>query len=107
MLQGEILGEKLIVPRLRVRKDWYQNLAPDPTDHTHPDLGINPDAQDGTTGEAFPLCRVGVMPGAGPDTGNVCSWSCQACAAVSSMGVCFMQVLTLSMLPPATAGGAY
>ena len=52
-VQGEILPEKLIVPRLRIRKDWYQKLAPDPTDHSHPDLGTNPDAQDGTRGETF------------------------------------------------------
>ena len=46
------MEEKLVVPRLRVRKDWYQNLNPDPTDHSHPDLGVNPDAQDGTKGLA-------------------------------------------------------
>ncbi len=63
-MQGEILGEKLIVPRLRVRKDWYQNLDPDPTDHTHPDLGINPDAQDGTMGEDLLKCKSRVLPGA-------------------------------------------
>ncbi len=62
-MQGEILGEKLIIPRLRVRKDWFQNLDPDPTDHTHPDLGINPDAQDGTLGEVLLQYYVGVMPG--------------------------------------------
>ena len=47
------MTEKLIIPRLRVRKDWYQNLAPDPTDHSHPDIGVFPDAQDGTKGD-FP-----------------------------------------------------
>lgn len=50
------MPERLTVPRLRIRKDWYQNLAPDPTDHSHPDLGVRPDAQDGTTGEAFDRC---------------------------------------------------
>lgn len=53
IVQGEIMEEKLTVPRLRVRKDWYQNLDPDPTDHSHPDLGVNPDAQDGTKGLAY------------------------------------------------------
>ncbi|CAL8462321.1 g1854 [Coccomyxa elongata] len=46
---GEVLAEKLVVPRLRVRKDWYKGLDPDPIDHSHPDVGIRPDAQDGST----------------------------------------------------------
>ncbi|EIE24136.1 integrin alpha N-terminal domain-containing protein [Coccomyxa subellipsoidea C-169] len=49
---GEVLAEKLVVPRLRVRKDWYKGLDDDPTDHSHPDVGIRPDAQDGSTVEA-------------------------------------------------------
>lgn len=61
-VQGEILPEKLIVPRLRIRKDWYQNLAPDPTDHSHPDLGTNPDAQDGTRGEKSLQCGYPCYP---------------------------------------------
>ena len=48
--QGEVLAEKLVVPRLTVRKDWYKGLDPDPIDHSHPDVGIRPDAQDGSTG---------------------------------------------------------
>lgn len=39
-----------MVPRLRVRKDWYKGLDDDPIDHTHPDIGLRPDAQDGSTG---------------------------------------------------------
>lgn len=30
---------KLELPRLRVRKDWYVGLAPDPVDHSRPDAG--------------------------------------------------------------------
>ena len=48
------MTEKMIIPRLRVRKDWYQSLAPDPTDHSHPDIGVFPDAQDGTKGDTSP-----------------------------------------------------
>lgn len=58
LIQGEVLAEKLVVPRLRVRKDWYKGLDPDPIDHSHPDVGIRPDAQDGSTGlspHAMPL----------------------------------------------------
>ena len=43
-----MLGEKLVVPRLRVRKDWFEGLADEPIDTTHPDVGAKPDAQDGT-----------------------------------------------------------
>ena len=45
------MTERLTVPRLRVRRDWYQSLAPDPTDHSHPDIGVFPDAQDGSKGD--------------------------------------------------------
>lgn len=47
------MAEKLVVPRLRVRKDWYKGLNDDPIDHTHPDIGVMPDAQDGGTGECL------------------------------------------------------
>lgn len=35
---GEDLGKKLFVPRLRVRKNWYVGLNPDHVDHSHPDI---------------------------------------------------------------------
>mmetsp|Transcript_4558 Transcript_4558/g.9807 ORF Transcript_4558/g.9807 Transcript_4558/m.9807 type:complete len:1070 (-) Transcript_4558:202-3411(-) len=35
---GEKLAERLTIPRLQVRKDWYKGLAPDPIDHSHPDI---------------------------------------------------------------------
>lgn len=28
----------MMVPRLRVRKDWYVGLSPDHVDHEHPDI---------------------------------------------------------------------
>lgn len=31
--------ERLYIPRLRVRKNWYVGLKPDPVDHSHPDVG--------------------------------------------------------------------
>ena len=49
--QGEQLLERLAVPRLRVRKDWWQGLAADPTDHSRPDAGTHADAQAGFVGE--------------------------------------------------------
>ncbi|KAJ7534477.1 hypothetical protein O6H91_13G096300 [Diphasiastrum complanatum] len=35
---GYILTEKMIVPRLRVRKDWYAGLNLDHVDRSHPDI---------------------------------------------------------------------
>eukprot|EP00887_Chlorella_sp_A99_P003269 scaffold9.g3269.t1 len=35
---GEEVHGRLIVPRLRVRRDWYVGLAPDHVDHSHPDV---------------------------------------------------------------------
>lgn len=32
------MGEKLVVPRRRVRKNWYEGLSPDPTDRTQNDV---------------------------------------------------------------------
>ena len=46
--QGEVLGEKLVLPRLKVRKLWFEGLADEPIDTHHPDLGARPDAQDGS-----------------------------------------------------------
>ena len=38
--QGEQLEQaKLVVPRLKVRRKWFVGLAPDPTDHSHLDVG--------------------------------------------------------------------
>lgn len=55
-----MFAEKLVVPRLRVRKDWYKGLDDDPIDHTHPDVGIRPDAQDGSSGllSSVTHCRI-------------------------------------------------
>ena len=43
-MQGEQLAEKLVVPRLRVHKDWFVGLAEDFIDHSHPDVGAAPDS---------------------------------------------------------------
>lgn len=32
------MSDKLLVPRRRVRKDWYAGLDPDPVDRSHPDV---------------------------------------------------------------------
>ncbi|WIA09420.1 hypothetical protein OEZ85_008825 [Tetradesmus obliquus] len=34
---GEMLDHRLVVPRLRVRKQWFKGLNGDPVDHSHPD----------------------------------------------------------------------
>jgi len=46
-MQGEALSlaHSFFVPPLKVRKDWYEGLNPDPTDHSHPDVGNIADAQ--------------------------------------------------------------
>lgn len=43
--------EKLVVPRLKVHRDWYQGLAADFIDHSHPDVGGAPDAQEAANAE--------------------------------------------------------
>ncbi|KAM7260320.1 hypothetical protein ACFE04_016061 [Oxalis oulophora] len=37
-VSGYIMTEKLVVPRLRVRKDWYTGLKPQHEDRSHPDV---------------------------------------------------------------------
>ncbi|XP_038702090.1 protein DEFECTIVE IN EXINE FORMATION 1-like isoform X2 [Tripterygium wilfordii] len=37
-VSGYIMTEKLVVPRLKVRKDWHVGLHPDPVDRSHPDV---------------------------------------------------------------------
>eukprot|EP00899_Mesostigma_viride_P004982 jgi/Mesvir1/14485/Mv05189-RA.1 len=36
---GSALKHKLVIPRLRVRRNWYVGLDPDPVDHHHADVG--------------------------------------------------------------------
>lgn len=43
--QGEMLHPKLVVPRLKVYKDWYEGLATDFIKHDEPDVGGNTDAE--------------------------------------------------------------
>ena len=53
--QGEALslGHSFFVPPLKVRKDWYEGLNPDPIDHSHPDVGTKTDAQVGEDGQVI------------------------------------------------------
>ncbi|CAK9179759.1 unnamed protein product [Ilex paraguariensis] len=37
-VSGYMMSDKLEVPRLKVKKDWYVGLHPDPVDRTHPDV---------------------------------------------------------------------
>ncbi|EPS71130.1 hypothetical protein M569_03629, partial [Genlisea aurea] len=37
-VSGHIMSEKLVIPRLKVKKDWYVGLHPDPVDRSHPDV---------------------------------------------------------------------
>lgn len=46
---GSQAAYRLIVPRLRVRRDWFKGLNPDPVDHSHPDVGA--DIDDSGVGE--------------------------------------------------------
>lgn len=38
--QGELLPQRLQVPRLAVKREWYVGINPDPIDHSHPDVGM-------------------------------------------------------------------
>jgi len=42
------MAEKLVVPRLRVRRDWHKGLAADPINREPRDSAAHRDAQDGT-----------------------------------------------------------
>lgn len=35
---GYLMSDKLVVPRRRVRKNWFEGLNPDPVDRSHPDV---------------------------------------------------------------------
>ncbi|OVA11081.1 hypothetical protein BVC80_1741g66 [Macleaya cordata] len=35
---GYLMTDKLVIPRIRVRKDWHVGLHPDPVDRSHPDV---------------------------------------------------------------------
>ncbi|KAL3639439.1 Protein DEFTIVE IN EXINE FORMATION 1 [Castilleja foliolosa] len=35
---GYIMSDKLVIPRLKVKKDWHVGLHPDPVDRSHPDV---------------------------------------------------------------------
>lgn len=37
-VSGYIMSDKLEIPRLKVKKDWYVGLHPDPVDRSHPDV---------------------------------------------------------------------
>uniref|UniRef100_A0A5B7BQS9 DEX1 C-terminal domain-containing protein n=1 Tax=Davidia involucrata TaxID=16924 RepID=A0A5B7BQS9_DAVIN len=37
-VSGYMMSDKLEIPRLRVKKDWYVGLHPDPVDRSHPDV---------------------------------------------------------------------
>ena len=45
-----------------MRKDWYEGLAADPTDHSHPDAGNKADAQTGFVGEGRVRSRLCCAP---------------------------------------------
>jgi hypothetical protein len=40
-VSGYMMSDKLEVPRLKVKKDWYVGLHPDPVDRSHPDVHDN------------------------------------------------------------------
>lgn len=33
-----MMSDKLVIPRLRVKQNWYVGLNPDPVDRSHPDV---------------------------------------------------------------------
>eukprot|EP00891_Asterochloris_glomerata_P005963 jgi/Astpho2/5963/e_gw1.00080.8.1_t len=54
---GERLSSHMQVPRLKVRRDWFKGLRDDPIDHSHPDVGTQPDAETGDVPCAMPLLQ--------------------------------------------------
>lgn len=37
-VSGYMMVDKLVVPRRKVKKNWYVGLDPDPVDRSHPDV---------------------------------------------------------------------
>ncbi|KAF7143171.1 hypothetical protein RHSIM_Rhsim05G0205700 [Rhododendron simsii] len=37
-VSGYMMSDKLVIPRLKVKQDWYVGLHPDPVDRSHPDV---------------------------------------------------------------------
>ncbi|KAM7463991.1 hypothetical protein LguiA_032112 [Lonicera macranthoides] len=37
-VSGYMMSDKLVVPRLKVKRDWHVGLHPDPVDRSHPDV---------------------------------------------------------------------
>ncbi|CAH9081889.1 unnamed protein product [Cuscuta epithymum] len=35
---GYMMSDKLVIPRMKVKKDWHVGLLPDPVDRSHPDV---------------------------------------------------------------------
>ncbi|GAA0154718.1 hypothetical protein LIER_12621 [Lithospermum erythrorhizon] len=45
-VSGYLMTDKLEIPRLKVKKDWYVGLHPDPVDRSHPDVHDDQLVQD-------------------------------------------------------------
>lgn len=58
------MGEKLVVPRRRVRKDWYVGLSPDHTDRTQNE--VHDDSLN------VPILNTTDHNGTSPVIGNLC-----------------------------------
>lgn len=56
----------LTVPRLRVRRGWYEGLRADPNDHDHPDVGVD-GSDDRGIGERDPGVGRRLMEGGGAE----------------------------------------
>ena len=98
--QGEAIPDTLTIPRLQVRREWFKGLNPDPTDHSHPDVGDDTPEKVGTRPVPLPvpLGRAGLRG----DQVRVCLllsplWPCKrASGAVWGPGAYF--VLLYSVL---------
>ena len=64
---GAEASYRLFIPRLRVKRDWYAGLNPDPNDHSHPDVGA--DADDSGIGERINMGKKR-REGGGDDDGS-------------------------------------
>lgn len=48
-----MMSDKLVVPRRRVRKDWYAGLDSDPVDRSHPDVHDDQIVQEATISKSI------------------------------------------------------
>ncbi|XP_062002555.1 protein DEFECTIVE IN EXINE FORMATION 1 isoform X3 [Rosa rugosa] len=67
-VSGYMMVDKLVVPRRKVKKNWFGGLHPDPVDRTHPDVRDDLLVMQATNMNSNPQSHPGVHPGVNTST---------------------------------------